>query len=150
MLLWRGRLRGVRRLLEMHCCRTVLIDSLADAAADFSSATSVLCRAGWYGASLRFVSKLSVLVYFEMYFSQSITKIHKLTILCTKIGMCRSTCFQNQVHLTENICFFGCVCIGNIFVCLETEQCGPVYIFIYLFIIKFVQLFFYFRHLLTL
>lgn len=47
MLLW-----GVRLLLEMHRCHAVLIDSLADAAADFSSATSVLCRAGWYGASV--------------------------------------------------------------------------------------------------
>ncbi len=58
MLLWRGRLRGARRLLEMHYSRAVLIDFLDDAAADFSSATSVLCRAGWYGASLRFVLSL--------------------------------------------------------------------------------------------
>lgn len=133
MLLWRGRLRGVWRLLEMHRCRAVLIDSLADAAADFSSATSVLCWAGWYGASLRFVSKLSVLVYFEMYFSQSITKIHKRTLLCIKIGMRRSTCFQNQVHLTEKMCSFGCVCMGHIFVCWKTAWRNNVVLCCYIF-----------------
>jgi len=53
MLLW-----GVRLLPEMHRWHAALIDSLADAAADFSSATSVLCRTGWYGASLWFCFKV--------------------------------------------------------------------------------------------
>lgn len=128
MLLWRGRLRGVRLLLEMHRWHAVLIDSLADAAADFSSATSVLCRAGWYGASLWFVSKPSVLVYFEVYFSQTITKIHKQILLSTKIGIWRSMCFQNQVNLIEQTHFLGCVYIGCICVFKNSwmEQSGLV------------------------
>lgn len=140
MLLWRGRLRGVRRLQEMHHCRAVLIDSLADSAADFSSATSVLCWAGWYGASLQFVSKLSVLVYFEMYFSQSVTKINKLTLFTIFFFY---SWFQNQVHLTKKKCFFECVCIGHIFVCWKTAGWNNVVLcrYIYFFMINFIKLF---------
>lgn len=150
MLLWRGRLRGVRRLLEMHRCRAVLIDSLADSAADFSSATSVLCWAGWYGASLQFVSKLSVLVYFEMYFSQSVTKINKLTLFTIFFFFLQLISKSGSPDKKE---VFLWMCLHRTHFCVLKnswmEQCGPVPLYIFLYD-QLYKAIFNFRWLLTL